>query len=550
MAVPRTVLAALAILGGVGLPSCAPRAGVPLAPAAPTASRPAAPAAAPAPRAAPASQPSSLPAVRDSGRVNAGAAADSAHLVAARAAADSAAEAEFLDTLRALTADSTGRRLGGVSPEVVQREVTELFGAPPALAAASATWDIDVTTYQDNDRVQAYIDYFTGRARSHFAVYLERLGRYEAMIRERLRVGGLPQDLVYLALIESGMNPSAVSRKRAVGMWQFIQQTGRRYGLDVDPWVDERRDPFLSTDAAVRLLRELNDRFGSLYLAAAAYNSGPGKVSRGLSRYDFGSLTGDDVFFALAEEPFLRRETKDYVPKLIAAALIAKQPERYGFADVEPLPPLRYDSIAVDDATGLDVLARLADTTQAALEDLNPQLVRRMTPPGRAVWVRLPSGSADRVAPRLAALPRRQRLTHVVHTIARGETLGQIARLYHVSVDDITSANRGLKPRSLRVGREITIPTSGVPAASRAARPAAARTTTRTAPAARPPAAAGPSSVAPAGATRRAVHIVRPGETLWTIAQQFDVALDDLLRANRLTRSSVIHPGDAIRIPD
>jgi LysM repeat protein len=166
------------------------------------------------------------------------------------------------------------------------------------------------------------------------------------------------------------------------------------------------------------------------------------------------------------------------------------------------------------------------------------------------VWVRLPSGSADRVAPRLAALPRRQRITHVVHTIARGETLGQIARLYHVSVDDITSANRGLKPRSLRIGHELTIPTSGVPSASRAARAAAARAATRTPTPARSPAVALVPSAGPQGTTRRTTHIVRSGETLWTIAQQFDVALDDLLRANRLTRRSVIHPGDALRIPD
>ena len=571
MADPRRLLTALAVAGLAGLAACAHRAPEAVAPeaapAAPAAEAPAQAASqAPLPGVPPA-QPL-VPLAARTAAESAAAAVDTPHValpaVPPAAPPDTTSDEEFLDTLRALTADSTLRRAAGVSAEAVQQEATAIFGAPPALtAAAAASWDIDVTTYEGNSRVQAYIEYFTTRARGHFEQYLSRLARYEGMIRERLRAGGLPQDLVYLALIESGMNPNAVSRKRAVGMWQFIQKTGHRYGLDVDPWVDERRDPFLSTDAAVRLLRELNDRFGSLYLAAAAYNSGPGKVSRGLSRYDFGTLSGNDVFFALAAEPFFRRETRDYVPKLIAAAIIAKQPERYGFTDVAPLSPLVYDSIVVNDALGLDVLARLCDTTQAALEDLNPQLVRRMTPPGRSVWVRVPPGKAATSTQRLASLPRREWITHVVHEIRRGETLGSIARLYHVSVADITAANRGLKARSLRVGREITIPTSGIPSATRAAARTGARTLARagSAPARAPArtarrsaAAADPpllASVAPVpqGGTRRVVHVVRSGETLYGIARRFGVSVDALRQANRLTARSVLHPGDTIRIP-
>jgi len=327
----------------------------------------------------------------------------------------------------------------------------------------------------------------------------------------------------------------------------------------VDPWVDERRDPFLSTDAAVRFLRELNNRYGSLYLAAAAYNSGPGKIDRGLNRYDFGALAGNDVFFALAEEPYLRRETKDYVPKLIAAAIIAKQPERYGFTAIVPLAPLVYDSVRVTDAVGLDVLARLSDTTQSALEDLNPQLVRRLTPPGRTVWVRVPVGRAATVPARLATVPARERITHLVHVIRRGETLGAISRLYHVSVDDITTANRGLAPRALRIGRELVIPTSGVTSAIRSI----ARGESRASTSARRPARAGAvatrraatvrrtpvlASVVPT-VTRRTVHVVRSGETLSAIAVRFGVPLTSLLEANRLTMRSRIKPGDAIRIP-
>ncbi|OYV74311.1 MAG: hypothetical protein B7Z74_02505, partial [Deltaproteobacteria bacterium 21-66-5] len=219
----------------------------------------------------------------------------------------------------------------------------------------------------------------------------------------------------------------------------------------------------------------------------AAYDAGPGKIQRGLNRYDFGELQGNDLFFALADERFLRRETKDYVPKLIAAAMIAKEPEKYGFDHIERWAPLRYDSIEVNYAVGLDVLARLADTTMDAMLELNPEFIRRVTPPNRTVWVRVPVGAADSTAARLAVLPPQHRVTFVEHTIARGETLGRIAQRYHVSVDLILSANRGLKVRSLHPGRVLVIPTSGIApsrwsTASRPASRAARRPLRRAAP--------------------------------------------------------------------
>ena len=379
-------------------------------------------------------------------------------------------------------------------------------------------------------------------------------------MRAKLQTARMPQDMVYLAVIESGMNPMAVSRRRAVGLWQFMAGTGRRYGLAVDPWVDERRDPWRATDAAIRMLSELNDRFGSLYLAAAAYDAGPGKIERGLNRYDFGQTKGNDLFFALADERFLRRETKDYVPKLIAAAMIAKQPEQWGFDHIERWDPLRFDSVEVRDAVGLDVVARLADTTTDAILELNPQFVRRVTPPGRTVWVRVPPGHADSASARLAVLPPEHRVTFVEHLVARGETLGQIAQHYHVTVDLILSANRGVKARTLKPGRMLVIPTSGVAPSrwSYASRGTgrSGRQGLRRSPAvllssvarggATPPAAPAP---APADASTRTVHIVRSGENAYTIARSFGVPLDVLLKANGLTKRSVIKPGQAIRIP-
>lgn len=412
-----------------------------------------------------------------------------------------------------------------------------LFGRRPG---ASANYDIEVERYASHARVQYWIDYFSTRARRHFEIYLQRAGRWDSMIRTRLAAAGLPQDLIFLAMIESGFNSNARSHASAVGMWQFIAPTGRRYGLTIDAWVDERRDPWLATDAAIRMLSELNDRFGSLYLAAAGYNAGPGKISAGLARYDFGALNGDDVFFALAERPFLRQETRDYVPKLIAAAIISKDPTRWGFSTENVLRPLRYDSLQVDFAVGMDVLARLAETTRSAMEELNPVFVRGVTPPDREVWVRVPVGTRDAVARRLDSLPAGQRITVISHQVARGETLSRIARQYGVSVEDIRLANR-LRSNFLRTGQRLVIPT----AMTRSRGSSATRAQAPTRSATRATTARSGSRAT----TARRIHVVRAGETAWSISQKFGVTLNQLLSANGLTRRSTLRPGQRLRIP-
>ena len=308
-----------------------------------------------------------------------------------RLAADSAADEEVLEAL------ADAHPTDGESDDVALDAAGSGAGGAKALTSTAVSWDIDVDTYNSHDRVQYYLDFFQGRGRERMGIWLTRMPRYEAMIRTRLQEQGLPGDLVYLALIESGFSNSATSRARAVGMWQFMKGTAKGYGLRVDSWVDERRDPYKATDAAARHLRDLNRRFGSLYLAAAAYNAGAGKVSRGLGRLpdeeEADSANADAMFFRLYDTKFLRRETKDYVPKLIAAALIAKEPARYGF-EVGPGEPAVYDSIVVPTMTGLDVIARLADTTVTAIRELNPQYLRLATPPGVTSAVRpaAPSG--------------------------------------------------------------------------------------------------------------------------------------------------------------
>jgi len=228
-----------------------------------------------------------------------------------------------------------------VSPSEVARRAADMFGdslvarGPKTTgdsAAAEVSWDMDVRVYETQERVAHYVGLFSGRAKERITDRLTAGSRYEPMIRAKMKAGGVPEDMYYLALVESGFDPNAYSRAAAVGMWQFMTSTARDMGMRVDWWVDERRDPVKSTSAAVRFIRGLRDQFGSLYLAAAAYNGGPGRVARGMTKFagDMQGAQGEDAFFVLAEKDYLKNETREYVPQLIAAALIGKEPARYG----------------------------------------------------------------------------------------------------------------------------------------------------------------------------------------------------------------------------
>jgi membrane-bound lytic murein transglycosylase D len=276
-------------------------------------------------------------------------------------------------------------------------------------------------------------------------------------------------------------------------------------------------------------------------LAAAAYNAGAGRIEREIRRLPGEPDTVDDqTFFEIADRRNLRRETRDYVPKLIAAALIAKQPARYGFTDIERLSPLVFDEVSIPDATGLDVVARLADTSVAALLELNPQFVRGITPPGRAVVVRVPRGTGAHVAERYADLPINERVTFVDHYVSSGQTLSSIAQRYQVPVTMLQAANPHLRAHALRVGQRVIIPMSGrvVPRAawSNPPEPKIRRVSNRYR----------GTSVSSSGSTR---HRVSQGETASGIARQHGIGLMALLEANDLTMRSVIRPGDVLMIP-
>lgn len=437
-----------------------------------------------------------------------------------REAADSLADDAVLEELaEAHPADDAEAAGRGRGESVATEEL-----------ANAVTWDIDVETFNSHARVQFYLDFFQGKGRERMGIWLTRMPRYEAMIRERLQRENLPGDLVYLALIESGFSNTATSRAKAVGMWQFMKATAKGYGLRVDSWVDERRDPFKATDAAVRHLRDLSRRFGSLYLAAAAYNAGSGKVSRGLRRLpsdDSDAPDSDATFFRLADTKLLRRETKDYVPKLIAAALIAKEPQRYGFRP-GPTELVAYDSIIVPDMTGLDVIARLADTTVAAIRELNPQYLRLTTPPGKRSMIRIPLGHGPMTVAAYAELPPRQRVTFIEHFVGRGETLSGIAQRYRVSQSMLFAANPKVKSRALRIGQRIVVPTGGMPSTKVARRMA--------------------EPVVAAGTTARTFHRVQRGETISEIADEYGVSQRELLDWNALDRKGRIRAGQRIRV--
>jgi len=382
-----------------------------------------------------------------------------------------------------------------------------------------------------NERVQAWIDLFTGRERDRFALYLTRQGRFEDMIFGKLDERGMPRDLLYLALIESGFSPIARSRARAVGMWQFIAATARTEGLVVSELLDERRSVDRSTDAALNHLTKLHDRYGSWYLAAAAYNSGAGRVDRAL-RLRAGSATGSDSLFWMIHRS-LPRETRDYVPKLVAAAIIGKNREAFGFGDVVPEEVEDLDHVTIPDATDFDVIAEAAGVSTADITRLNPHLPRAVTPPGRPVEVNLPAGTADAFEVAYAKIPPDERVRFKIHIVRRGETLSGIAARYGSSVRLIQEASGIRNAGRISIGQEVRIPSAA--AVPRSVSTAASRSS----------ASSAPSS---SGATTTETYRVRSGDNLWTIARRVGVSWKDLMRWNKLTERSIIRPGDRLII--
>lgn len=371
-----------------------------------------------------------------------------------------------------------------------------------------------------NETVEAVIETFrSAETRERFALYLARSGRYLGMIQEIFRARGLPEELAWTALVESGFSPRAVSRAGAHGLWQFMESTARRYGLVVNRWVDERLDPVKSTIAAAQYLGDLFEQFGHWFLAQAAYNAGEAKVARAIQR----ARTTD--FWSLVRTHYLRPETRRFVPSILAAALIARDPGRYGF-EVEYYEPLAFDEVTVPDPMDLETIASLAGVSADEVRELNPALKSGVTPVGGEYGVRLPEGSGKRFERAMEALLPEKVVVWGIHRVEPGQGLRQIARLYRTSPERLVEVNR-LRRWRLSQGMELLVPVSQ-------------RVEEK-----RPPVelVRGPRQE-----PDQAVHVVRRGDTLWGIAIKYRVGVKTLARLNGLDPADVLRPGDRLKL--
>ncbi|MFT6818732.1 MAG: membrane-bound lytic murein transglycosylase D [Myxococcota bacterium] len=383
-----------------------------------------------------------------------------------------------------------------------------------------AEFDIPVVV---NASVEKWVRYFTGPGRRHYARWMGRSTTYRPMMYEKLDAAGLPRDLVYLSMIESGYNAHAYSHAAAAGLWQFIPSTGRMYGLRVDSWVDQRRDPHMSTDSSIKFLGELNDMFGDWYLAWGAYNAGPGRIRRAVRN------SGSEDFWTIQAGDHLHPETDNYVPKIIAAAIIGKHPERYGFTDIEFQAPLSVEQEMVEGQVEISVLAGCAGLSVDEFKRLNPSL-RAFTTPTGSTRINVPSGMQRQFVAALEAVPASRRVTTTYHTVRRGETLSVIAGRYGSSVSNISRANGLHNADHIYVGMRLRIPRDGS---------AAALASTSSAPTS--------SATRPTTPSRPSSHTVRRGDTLSEIATRYGVSQGNLKSWNSL-RSDTVYLGQVLKV--
>ena len=367
----------------------------------------------------------------------------------------------------------------------------------------------------DNADVQRYFHFYTHVQRSTMEGWLKRAQRYLPHIRKRFLAEGLPEELSYLPFAESGFNPFAASHAGAGGIWQFMPTTGRNYGLIVDDWVDERRDPYKSTEAAIRYLKKLHADFGDWALALAAYNAGEGAIGRALKK------TGCEDYFSLCKaSDDLKKETKLYVPKFLALVKVARNLEKLGFEplDLEKRTPAPVQ-LKAKPHTDLLELAGSLGLDWKSFRELNPALRKQQIP--RTVRVAVPGHLVARAEDFLKRPAAPKRADYASYRVKPGDTWWGVARKFNISVKALQASNTVKK---LRVGQTLLVPGdfSGVPAAADARE----------------------------WASKRANYVVRQGDTLWSIARQFQTDTATLLRANGLSKSSVIRAGQKLFVPD
>ncbi len=376
-----------------------------------------------------------------------------------------------------------------------------------------------------NNQVLSYIKAFSTRLKPVIEASLNRGTKYEKLFKQIFREEGVPEDLFYLPIIESGYRTRALSHAKAKGIWQFMAGTARLEGLTVNWWVDERCDPEKATRAAAKHLKRLHNYYGDWYLALAAYNAGQGKVDRSIRK----AKTRD--FWKIARHRWIfRRETRNYVPGFLAAMVIGKNPEKYKLNNIEQKEPISYDTVTVDSCTDLRIIAKLSGTTVNRIQELNPQL-RRLTTPitKKSFAVHIPAGQADSFTTRFGQLPKDKRVTLRYHRIRPGQTLSQIARKFQTSVSAIQKANNIRNVRKVRAGKTLVIPIGqGHDYYYRAARDFTVR-----------------KPRFPRG--KRIVHRVHRGDTLFGIALRYRTDVKSVRKWNNLD-DNLLHPGQKLTV--
>jgi len=418
----------------------------------------------------------------------------------------------------------TLRSLGELETDVTPSVLIERFGDLERRLGADSVrvfskesrpvrYDLPIVM---NDRVKKSIIYFQTVANEAYTKWLGRSTKFAPLFKKILKEYGLPEDLIYLSLVESGYNPNAYSWARAMGLWQFISSTGRMYGLSRDWWIDERKDPIKATHAAARFLKDLYDQFGSWELAMAAYNGGPGRVRSTIKKQktiDFWKLR-------------LKRQTMDYVPLIYAATIIAHEPEKYGFNDIEYEDPIQWDEVNIDRCLDLKIVAREIGCSFQDLKNLNPEILRNYTPPNKKKYtLRVPVGKKQKFYAEYESMPSPRETSWVRHKIRKGETISTIAARYGVSQYAIFSANNLSRRSKIYAGKELIVP---VPldreysSGSKTNREYSAN---------------------------KSVYAVRAGDTMWDIARAFGTTVDALRRINYIERGSRIYVGQQLKIP-
>lgn len=448
-----------------------------------------------------------------------------------------------------------GASAGGATGASVMGPALTKEGPVTKVDLADSGEDMKAIPSEVNRLVLQWIDYFQGRGREHMERYLSRSGKYLPMMKEILRREGLPEDLVYVALIESGFSATAHSSANAVGYWQFIRGTGRRYGLRVDSYIDERRDFVKATTAAADYLKGLYNLFGSWYLAIASYNVGENRIKSLVMRYH----TRD--FWDLAQHRRLPQETINYVPKFLAARMIAKEPEKYGFSEVKYMQPLQFAEVEVGHSVDLRRMAREMNMDYDELSALNPSYKRGIAiESGGKLVLRVPPTQKERsMAAATAALVIPGRALTVAgvpaqdeysyYKIRRGDTLSTLARKFRTSTRAIRKLNGMSASSRLIAGRRIKVPGESLAGlAKREIKAESVKPRRQMASAER--ASSRTAGKSHANSNRRKVHIVRRGDTLIDIARQYRISLSQLATHNQISRKTKVVTGTRLEIPD